>query len=352
MTTRFNLLLLLGALLAVLAPYYWLLLDNQHTVLPAKPITIAQLRSLAAAIPGARPYPLAVERSALRRVPGNLLVAGSEMKRKQVAFMAFRLPVQGGRAVMIESGIDRAGAATMNTEGFDAEAQARVEAALDQAGMILVTHEHLDHLGALVSHGGTALAQAAWLNPAQLPPSPEVAKLAWPKASLPQPRITGTAPRAIAPGIVVIPAPGSHTPGSQMVFVQLADGRELLFTGDIASFSQNWQEQRGRSRLIETWFAPENRAEVFAWLQTIQSWHRQAPGLLIVPGHDYESLENPDNHFDAKFGFSPVVAAPVPTRIGAGINPQSVIRRGAERSGPIHATDGPAGRHGKAALDT
>lgn len=307
MTRRLNL-ILLGLAVVLLAPYYWFLLDNRHTVLPAKPISIAQLRALAGAIPGELPYELEIERAALSRLPGNLLVAGSGMKRKQVAYMAFRLPVRGGKAVMIESGINRAGAKTMNTENFDPDAQARVEAALDQAGLILVTHEHLDHLGALVSHGGAALYQTAWLNAAQLPPSPWAAKLVWPGGVLPQPRIIGTAPQAVAPGIVVIPAPDSHTPGSQMIFVRLADGRELLFTGDISSFGQNWQEQRGRSRLIETWFAPENRDEVFAWLKTIQAWHTQAPGLLIVPGHDYEWLENPEHHLGAKFAFAP--AAP------------------------------------------
>ena len=36
-----------------------------------------------------------------------------------------------------------------------------IQLATAKAGLILVTHEHPDHLGALAAHGGAALAQAA-----------------------------------------------------------------------------------------------------------------------------------------------------------------------------------------------
>ena len=304
MTRRLNW-ILLALLLVIGLPYYWFLIDNSGTVLPAKSITIVELRQLAATIPGEAPYAVEVERTAFRRIPGNLMVAGSGMKRKLVGYMAFRLPVRGGRAVMIESGITPAIAAAQRAEHFNLSAQARIDAAMDQAGIILVTHEHSDHLGALAAHGGRALLQTAWLNAAQLPASPSARQLPWPNDVHLQPRIVGHSPIAVAPGIVVIPAPNSHTPGSQLIYVRLADGHEMLFAGDISSFAQNWQELRGRSRLVETWFAPENRAEVFAWLKTIRALKGQAPGLLVVPGHDWEWLDNPENHTGVRIGFSP-----------------------------------------------
>ena len=304
MTRRLNWTLLV-LLLAIGLPYYWFLLDNSGAALPAKPITMTELRRLAAAIPGEAPYAIEVERAAFRRLPGNLLVAGSGIKRKLVGYMAFRLPVHGGRAIMIESGITPDIAAAANSEQFSRSAQARIDAALDQAGIILVTHEHPDHLGALAAHGGRALIQAARLNPAQLPTSPSARQLPWPKDAHVLPQILGSAPIAVAPGVVVIPAPGSHTPGSQLIFVRLTDGDELLFAGDNSSFAQNWQELRGRSRLVETWFAPENRAEVFAWLKTIRALKAQAPSLVVVPGHDWEWLENPEKHTGVRIGFSP-----------------------------------------------
>ena len=296
MTHRLNL-ILLALVLAFGLPYYWFLIDNSGGAVAAKPVTIEQLRQLAGSIPGEAPDAVEMERAAFRRVPGNVMVAGSGMKRKLIGYMAFRLPVRGGKPVMIESGITPAIAAAQSAESFNLSAQMRIDRELAGAGLILVTHEHPDHLGALAALGGETLAQAAWLNPRQL-----AARLIW-NGTLPAARLNQAAPQAVAPGIVVIPAPDSHTPGSQLIYVRLADGHEVLFAGDIASFAQNWTDLRGRSRLVETWFAPENRAEVFAWLRTIRALKAQAPGLLVVPGHDWEWLANPENHTGVKIGF-------------------------------------------------
>ncbi len=293
MTRRLNIILLAIGLLIGL-PYYWFLIDNSGGTLPAKPITIIQLRDLAASIPGEAPVAVQMERAAFRRVPGNIMVAGSGIKRKLVGYMAFRLLVPGGKSIMIDSGLTAADAKLMQTEQHNRVVQARIEAALDEAGLILVTHEHADHLGALVAHGGPALMQTARLNAAQLPPSPWAAKLPWP-SPLPAPSLIGIAPIAVAPGVVVIPAPDSHTPGSQLIYVRLSNGRELLFAGDVSSFAQNWQELRGRSRALQQFLVPENRAEVFAWLKTIQAWKAQAPGLIVLPGHDFEWIVDPLN---------------------------------------------------------
>ena len=293
MTRRLNIILLAIGLLIGL-PYYWFLIDNSGAALPAKPITITQLRDLAASIPGEAPSSVQMERAAFRRVPGNIMVAGSGIKRKLVGYMAFRLLVPGGKSIMIDSGLTAADAKLMQTEQHNRVVQARIEAALDEAGLILVTHEHADHLGALVAHGGPALMQTARLNAAQLPPSPWAAKLPWP-SPLPAPSLIGIAPIAVAPGVVVIPAPDSHTPGSQLIYVRLSNGRELLFAGDVSSFAQNWQELRGRSRALQQFLVPENRAEVFAWLKTIQAWKAQAPGLIVLPGHDFEWIVDPLN---------------------------------------------------------
>lgn len=303
MTRRLNRLLLVLALLLG-APYYWFFLDNSAGAVPRHRIDPGELRRLAASLPGPAPSRVEMECAGFRRVPGTLMVAGAGIKRKLICYMAFRLPVPGGRPVMIESGITARDAAAIGAEAFHAPVQRRIEEALDEAGLILVTHEHADHLGALAAHGGRALAQAAMLNPNQLPPAPLAARLRWDRTAIPAARLPGERIMAVAPGVVVIPAPGSHTPGSQMIYVRLGDGREYLFAGDISSFAQNWKEQRGRSRFVETWLAPENRAEVFGWLAAIGELKRADPGLVVVPGHDFEWLRDTANAAGIENGFT------------------------------------------------
>ncbi len=303
MTKRLNI-LLFALLLLFGVPYYWLLIDNRPGNAVAKPISIGQLRALAAAKPGLAPIQVEVELVAYRRLPGALFVAGNGIKRRLIGVMVWRLPVPGSGPVVIDSGMNAEAAKAMGMESFSPEAWTKVEQALDEASQIVITHEHADHLGGVVSLGRRDLLDRVRFNPQQLPGNRWTDLLAWPQGDLPQPSINGTAPVAIAPGVVVIPA-ASHTDGSQMVFVRLADGREFLFTGDIATMAQSWQELRARSRLIGDHLAPESRGEVFAWLKTIQALKAQSPGLVVLPGHDFEWLIQPENKGKVQFHFGP-----------------------------------------------
>ena len=277
---------LLALILLIGLPYYWLLLDNRPGNAAPKPVTIAQLRSLAGTVPGQAPAAIELELVGYRHLPRNLFAAGHGMKRALIGVMAWRLPVAGGKAVMIDSGLDAIDAKAMGMKEYWPARQHKVDLALAEAGLVIATHEHPDHLGALIRRGGAPLLRAALLNAAQLPPAPLAAQLVW-QGDRPMARLQSAAPQAVAPGVVVIPAP-SHTPGSQMIFVRLADGREALFAGDIATLAASWQDLRARSRLVGDYLAPENRAEVYAWLKTIRALKEQAPDLLVIPGHDFE----------------------------------------------------------------
>ncbi len=301
MTRRLNWFLLF-LLVLFGTPFYWLLIDNRPGDVTAKPVSIAQLRALAASRPGPAPTGVEVELVAFRRLPGALFVAGSGIKRRLIGVMAWRLPVPNQGPILIDSAMDGAAAKAMGMEEFDPKAWERVDRALHSASQIIITHEHADHLGGLVGPGRRALLDRVLFNPQQLPGNRWTDQLSWPTGDLPSPAITGSAPIAVAPGVVVIPA-ASHTEGSQMVFVRLADGREFLFTGDIATMAQSWQELRARSRLIGDYLAPETRTNVFAWLKTIRVLKAQAPGLVVLPGHDFEWLTEPDNRGQVQFGF-------------------------------------------------
>ena len=58
---------------------------------------------------------------------------------------------------------------------------------------------------------------------------------------------------AAAPGIVLVKAPG-HTPGSQLVFVKLASGKELLFIGDVAWHMDQIRQLWYRPRLVTDFY--------------------------------------------------------------------------------------------------
>lgn len=293
MTRRFNL-ILFALLLLIGAPFYWFLLDNTGAGAHAKPVSIEQLRKLANSMPGTRPASVTYELAAYRLLPGNLLVAGSGMKRKHVGVMAWRLEVPGGKPVMIDTGIQQKDAEISDSGGFHLDAQQRIERSLGEAGLVLLTHEHLDHAGGVMALAAESPLRArVRLNPAQAK-APGLSGT----GTLP----AGSVPFAVAPGIVVIPAP-SHTPGSQLIFVTLANGIELLFAGDISSFTQNWAEQRARSRLVSQYILSEDRAEVFAWLNTIAALKRADPALVVIPGHDFEWVYDPQNKVPARRGF-------------------------------------------------
>ena len=302
MTRRLNW-FLLALILLIGLPFYWLLLDNRPGNAQAKPVTIVQLRSLAGSVPGPAPKAVELELIAFRRLPGDLFAAGTGLKRRLIGVMAWRLPVDRTGPIMIDSGMNGAAAREMGMEHFYPDAWTRVERALGQASLVLITHEHADHLGGIVSLGNRGILGKVKFNPNQLPGNRWTDLLKWPAGELPKPAINGSAPVAVAAGVVVIPAP-SHTAGSQMVFVRLADGREFLFTGDIATLSQSWLQLRARSRLVGDYLAPEGRTEVFAWLMTIRELKAEAPGLVILPGHDFEWVIDPQNKTGVKLHFS------------------------------------------------
>ena len=97
----------------------------------------------------------------------------------------------------------------------------------------------------------------------------------------------------IAPGIVLIKAPG-HTPGSQMVYVRLNNGREYIFMGDAASLAENVRRLAIRSRYVTSGRgAPthDDRPQVAAETRRLHALQAANPQLILVPGHDGATFE-------------------------------------------------------------
>ena len=143
------------------------------------------------------------------------------------------------------------------------------------------------HIGGLLSspHPLRLLSRTI-LNPEQFADTGRSAPLTWPKGSR-----TGFRPFAyqgmiaIAPGVVLIRAPG-HTPGSQMVYVQRADGQEYLFMGDVASEADNVRLERIRSRLVTDFMTHDDRRAVMLQTMALHRLAAMEPRIALVPGHD------------------------------------------------------------------
>lgn len=309
MRRRHKLLFVLIAIVTV--PYYWLLIDNRPGSDPAPVIRIADLRRLAETIPGPKPERAALQQVGWARVPGTLFVAGGGLKRRMLSIQAGLISGPWGD-IVIDSGFAAQDATKLGLETYVPAYQARVDAALRRARLIVFTHEHIDHIGGLLRlPDWRRVLPHALITPEQAPAGPVARNLPWPKGAA-----AAIHPFhyreiiAIAPGVVLIRTPG-HTPGSQMVYAHLADGREVLFAGDTATMTRNWHELRARSRLIGDYVAHEDRAAVFGWLKAIRRLHRAAPEMTIVPGHEWEALVLDTPHNRLEYGFP---AAPETTQ--------------------------------------
>lgn len=188
------------------------------------------------------------------------------------AFPVFQVRYPRGW-IMIDAGMNR-DVDTNFYKTFWADRFARVQQALRDANLIVVTHEHSDHVAEVVRTATPDLiAPKTLLNRAQvqtLLDRPDTPLIRLTPARALQYLVVDYDPLyPVAPGLVLIKAPG-HTPGSQMVYVRLASGREALFIGDIvwmmAGLERMLQKPRQASQeLNEDRAALQQQMELAGW---------------------------------------------------------------------------------------
>jgi glyoxylase-like metal-dependent hydrolase (beta-lactamase superfamily II) len=257
---------------------------------PSWTADLDQVRQVAAMIPGQRPVRVNVIKFAESRRTKNFAVKGLPAESSVQARTAYQIVYPDG-TVMVDTGMDLSTHQFFGRgvqEPYFPEAAARVTQALRSAKAIIVTHEHGDHIAGLIR--STSFAELApktvltraqlqtLLNEPQIPelrPTPEMA------ARL---RVVDYSDYlAFAPGIALIRAPG-HTPGSQMIYVALQSGKELLLAGDVAWHMDGVRLNTGKDA---PWIREpaELMAAELAWLNGLS---RTEKNLSIVISHDEE----------------------------------------------------------------
>jgi glyoxylase-like metal-dependent hydrolase (beta-lactamase superfamily II) len=273
-----------AALVAIVAfAYYWLIVESHVPADLSYEIDLDEIRRLANEPAGDKPTAIEVEEIAAFDFYATAIVAGDGWGKRRLPVYSYRI-VSPASSIIVDTAFSR-DSEVPNLASFDPAAFARMARAMSRASRIVVTHEHFDHIGGLTVHPPSIL-KAARLTRQQI---------ADPGRSLParfeRGAFDGYEPLryeryyALAPGVVLIEAPG-HTPGSQMVYVRTADGKEVLFIGDVAWQSRNIELQRERARLVTWLFLKEDRHAVFGELAELKRLTEQEPTVHIVPGHD------------------------------------------------------------------
>ncbi len=251
---------------------------------------LSRVQNAATSIPGDLPQSIAYTKVAESHRPySDIIESGSDQ-----TFISARTAFQiryAQSTIVIDSGMDE----EVHTyfgfgriEPYFPTANQNLQDALLQAEQIIITHEHGDHIaGVIRSPFFTQLAPKTILTEAQvetLKNRPQLPQIALNQEQAAQFRVVEYGLLlAVSPGVVLIKAPG-HTPGHQMVYVKIQNGREYLFIGDIGWSMDNINQLKLRppqtiARIGED---PVTLMQQMRWTRE----RMEQDGLIIVPSHD------------------------------------------------------------------
>ena len=253
-------------------------------------LELGELRGLARSIPGPLPLRINSELVAEATLPSFVVVAGGGFAPRTVVATAFQVVYARG-SVIIDTAPDRELVEDILSDArFFSERFAAVQKGMRSAGTILVTNEHPDHIGGIsrTPSAGEVLPQVV-LTAEQAANREQLERAGFADRDLARVQVIEYDDTHVAaPGVVLVKAPG-HTPGSQLAYVLLEDGREFLFVGDVVWGLENLTRLVGRPRLV-SWLLGEDRATVLEQIRMLHDFMRQHDDVHVVVSHDAGQL--------------------------------------------------------------
>jgi glyoxylase-like metal-dependent hydrolase (beta-lactamase superfamily II) len=192
--------------------------------------------------------------------------------------------------IAVDAALDRS--FVPNSKTFSEEQYTRIQQCLRDAKLVVVTHEHFDHVAGVVQSPYLAtIQQHTVLTRAQvqsLVTKPTHPRIKLDSSAVPRYIVLDYDPYLpIAPGVVLIKAAG-HTTGSQMVYVRLANGKEVILVGDVAWNGAGVATQRQKPEASTRGFGGEDRAAIaqqLHWLKDVVP-----SDVTLVISHDQAAI--------------------------------------------------------------
>jgi glyoxylase-like metal-dependent hydrolase (beta-lactamase superfamily II) len=243
------------------------------------------VRRAAALIPGDPPSAIRVVSLNPFRAALSYMVEGASERNVSAAYPVFQIRFPRGW-IVVDSALDREFVPKSTT--FSDDEYNQIHVALRDAQLVVVTHEHHDHVaGVLRSPYLAQVRQHTLLTRAQVhsliehPNNPLIKIDSAVAAHYLTIDYDPFIP--IAPGVVLIKAAG-HTPGSQMVYVRLESGQEVILAGDVAWNMAGIETQRQKPEASTRDFGDEDRNSIARQLR----WLRSIAGAqtAVVVSHD------------------------------------------------------------------
>jgi len=249
---------------------------------------LAEIRTIARVLPGPLPVAVNGSRIAVSIRPRKFVIGGSDETPVPMPRTAYQI-VYPECTLIIDSGFDRATHESFGgNEPYFPEEFAKLKRALGAARLIVLTHHHADHVGGVVTAENFAVLAAKTVI------STDTAHCMMHTPHRPHLKLDDAAIRRfivhdyakyypVAPGVVMFKAPG-HSLDSQMVYIRLQSGREILHSVDSAWNMDN-------VRLLAVKAAPwvkEDKPQVLGELRWLKRLTETERDLTILITHDEE----------------------------------------------------------------